>query len=232
MLWFRQGKIKRSIGGPYRGLRFAITPQTHASRMQVSFRAYESEVTDTLRRHLIAPMIVFDIGAHVGIHAIYAARLLRSGGAVYAFEPWPENFVCLEQNIALNANRIGTVGPIRRAIGGHQLQAVMVEGATDGMHHLAGSSEVTGRTVAMTTLDSAAAELGACPDLVIVDVEGPELQALEGGTAMIARNHPVFILEHHGDERRRELTSWLRIRGYEVTEISARHILAQFPRQV
>ena len=66
LLWFRQGQIRQTLARPYRGLRFEIAPQIHASRMHVFFRANEPEVTATLRRLMIAPMVVFDVGAHVG----------------------------------------------------------------------------------------------------------------------------------------------------------------------
>lgn len=229
LLWFRPGKIRRALAGPYRGLNFEITPQIDVSRLQIFYRAYEPEVTAALRRTLIAPMIVFDVGAHVGIHALYAARLLRDRGTVYAFEPWPQNFIGLERNIAINGIRVGRVVAIRKSVGKRDGEALMVEGASDGTHHLAQNTGATGQSVAMTTLDSAAVELKASPDLIIVDVEGGELQVLEGGTAIIADKHPVFILEHHGDERRRELSAWLAARGYQISEISDRHILAQFP---
>jgi FkbM family methyltransferase len=49
-------------------------------------------------------------------------------------------------------------------------------------------------TVQVSTLD---AELrGVSPTVVKIDVEGAELEVIEGGSAMLARERPVLIFEH------------------------------------
>ncbi len=45
---------------------------------------------------------VVDIGAHIGVFTIYAAKLAR-GGIVYSFEPDPGNFSQLKKNVNLNS---------------------------------------------------------------------------------------------------------------------------------
>lgn len=47
--------------------------------------------------------LVIDIGAHVGIYSLYASQPL--GTKVYAFEPVPENFSLLQENIEQNSLR-------------------------------------------------------------------------------------------------------------------------------
>src|SRR5690349_15291272 len=45
---------------------------------------------------------VWDVGANVGLYALYAARRLEAGGAVIAFEPGADNYAALCRNVALN----------------------------------------------------------------------------------------------------------------------------------
>ena len=52
---------------------------------------------------LIAPeSIVFDVGANVGVISLYMAKCTGSNGNVFSFEPFPESFRRLRQNISLN----------------------------------------------------------------------------------------------------------------------------------
>jgi FkbM family methyltransferase len=51
---------------------------------------------------------VVDIGAHVGFFSILAAMKAK-GGHVYAFEPAPENFSMLKENVSLNGIKNITV---------------------------------------------------------------------------------------------------------------------------
>ncbi len=49
--------------------------------------------------------VVVDIGAHIGLFALFAASITRN--MIYAFEPAPGNFECLQRNI--NANGLSNV---------------------------------------------------------------------------------------------------------------------------
>jgi len=175
-------------------------------------------------------MIVFDVGAHVGVHAIYAARLLRKGGTVFAFEPWPENFAGLTKNIALNRKRTCPIEARQMAVGDHEGVSQMVEGPTDGTHHLEANATKSTHAVELTTIDAEAERNGKAPDLILVDVEGAEMNVLEGALRVIERRHPALILEHHGSANRRKLADWLVNRGYRVEDLGPRHILAESNR--
>jgi len=45
---------------------------------------------------------VFDVGAHYGVYALFFAQKVIPTGKVYAFEPVPETFAYLQENIFLN----------------------------------------------------------------------------------------------------------------------------------
>src|SRR6266487_3972549 len=60
---------------------------------------YEPEVAAKLKELLRPGMTFCDVGANLGVFALYAARLVGPGGQVFAFEPIPNNYRVLEQNL-------------------------------------------------------------------------------------------------------------------------------------
>ena len=44
---------------------------------------------------------IIDIGAHIGSFTVYAAKNAKNG-IVYSYEPYPENFKLLEENVKIN----------------------------------------------------------------------------------------------------------------------------------
>ncbi|HOX00078.1 MAG TPA: FkbM family methyltransferase, partial [Deltaproteobacteria bacterium] len=62
------------------------------------------------------PGFFWDVGANVGIYSLYAAVRHPDTVKVYAFEPYPDNFVALKGNIAANGLG-GAVRPVLAALG-------------------------------------------------------------------------------------------------------------------
>ncbi len=66
-------------------------------------------VSEVFRKRVYSPPgfeispddVVLDIGAHIGIFTLFAARQTRAG--VYSYEASPTNFECLSANVAANA---------------------------------------------------------------------------------------------------------------------------------
>ncbi len=195
--------------------------------MIVFYGAYEPEVTSLLSRVVRPGMVVLDAGAHIGIHALYIAKLLKPTGLVYAFEPCPENFQMLQKNINHNRDAVSEVIPIRKAVGSKSGIAGFALGATDGTHHLVTADETATLEVEITTLDDFWSETQRAPDLVLADVEGHEMSLLEGAERLVRERRPKLILEHHGSARQSQITDWLTKMGYRVQNAGSRHINAE-----
>ena len=155
------------------------------------------QATTKLFRQLIQPgMVVVDVGANVGYFTLLAAELAGSGGTVYAFEPEPNNYALLKNNIQLNS--YSNIQPIETAVSNECGSTQLYLSAMDnGSHSIYGTAArgVTGtHLVATTTLDAFLKGEGwPKVDLVKIDVEGAEIRVLDGMERLCERS-PDFKL--------------------------------------
>lgn len=224
MTWFRQGTVRRCFLGPYSGLKFELCPQLLESRMCVFYRGYEPEVASFLSQVVHPGSVVLVAGAHVGIHVLHVAKLLRSQGAIYAFEAWPDNFRVLERNVRCNSSRRMSARAIHMALCDRTGMTNITEGSTDGTHHLTRNGEPATHRVPCTTLDRFCSENECRPDLILIDVEGAELDVLRGAQEIVVRYRPTFLIEHHGNSEM--LVSWFRDKKYDIHAVGNRHLHA------
>lgn len=140
--------------------------------------------------------VVVDIGAHVGVFALFAARL--PGTIVHAFEPSATNYGYLVENIERNApGRVfarqvavsDTIGTLRLYTGrhsvGHSLIASPIsqgDGATE--------------QVTTTTLVEIIETIGAI-DFLKIDCEGAEGVILRSTPPELLRRCRKIALEYH-----------------------------------
>lgn len=150
--------------------------------------------------------VVVQAGGGVGVYPAYLAHYFKE---VHTFEPDPVNYSFLVEN--LNGNPKIT----------HQKAALGARAGSVGTRmHQAGNigavRVVEGGPVPMVTIDSL--DLPEC-DLIWLDIEGYEVNALKGAERTIDRFHPVVIIETMGNERLHGLTpnaatDWLKASGY------------------
>ena len=63
---------------------------------------FESDIRDFLPHYLKPGMVIFDVGANIGVYSLLCAKYVGESGAVHAFEPTPKTFTQLSANVALN----------------------------------------------------------------------------------------------------------------------------------
>lgn len=152
------------------------------------------EVEFLARSKLKDGATVFDLGAHQCVVAMILAKTVGDSGKVIAVELDPFNASVARQN--LRTNKIENVVLLEKMIssttGGEafasfQLNAAPVKGAGLGS-----------RKVTSVSVDELAATYGA-PDVIYVDVEGYEWEALKGARNVI-NSHADWCIELHGDE--------------------------------
>ena len=152
-------------------------------------RPTEPGTAGILRATLRPGGVVVDAGANNGLFSLIAASLVGPSGRVHAFEPHPAAYERLKANV--RANGFSQVSAYPLALSNRTGRAFLAGALDDGMSSL----KATGGTrfeVPLETLDRA---IGPIPvDLVKIDVEGSELEVLEGMTALFARNPGLRLL--------------------------------------
>ena len=164
-------------------------------------RVYESDsieyvfqkLEDVVRFHGRARFV--DIGAQSGLYSLYAKYF--DNVYVDSYEPFPNSFKCLRDNIELN-NLQGRVIPHQLAISNKTGKSVLrcPEDHT-GLNTL-GSNPLrfdSWRNVEIQTdtLDNLYSNKRV--DLIKCDTEGWEYFVLQGGLKIIKRDHPILFLE-------------------------------------
>lgn len=134
-----------------------------------------------------------DVGANVGIYTLLAASCAGRGAALIAVEPGKNALLKLRENIALNALTNVSIHPV--AVGAEVGEATMTteQGTTN---HIVATSQQSfdGQVVPIATLDIICRR--QAPLLAKVDIEGFELEALRGASALLAQRRPAaWILE-------------------------------------
>ncbi|WP_440010475.1 FkbM family methyltransferase [Halomicrococcus sp. SG-WS-1] len=186
--------LQSTLSRTYWWLNYRAAGGTHERRVgdvEVAFRADSPDEFRHYRtlvdeRPVLADLLgrlepddtVFDVGAYVGTYTCFAAAALPDGQVV-AFEPREAKAARVEANLAHN----GATADVRReALTDESGEGAM---ATDGVAQLStdGTESVTMRR------GDALVEAGEVPppDVLKVDVEGAEVDALHGLAATLAR---------------------------------------------
>jgi len=167
---------------------------------------YELEKQKLFAKTITNDDVVYDIGANVGFYTLIASFLAKK---VYAFEPLPKNIAYLKEHIALNNRRNVEVLPFA------------VADVNSKVSFLEGSSSLDGKIgdgkmfVDCITLD----KLSITPPTIIkIDVEGKELELLEGGKNLLMKYKPKLFLATHNDELKSNCMEFLKKVGYEIKE--------------
>ena len=151
--------------------------------------------------------IVFDIGAHIGIHSLHFSRAVGETGRVVSFEPNPESYRVLVSH--LRANSVRNVKALNLGLGSAKAERALLYRSRfrgtgtvepsiqrDMQRHGRGLGSVR---VRLDTLDNCMKTY--ClphPDFVKIDVEGHEYEVLQGMEHICRRSRPSLLIEIHG----------------------------------
>lgn len=157
-----------------------------------------------------------DVGANVGY---YTFAMARSFERVYAFEVNPDISTPIRQS------RLANVHLIDKGLSNAPGQAVLYVPVVNSLPltgwaslergNCPGASHYLEQPVSLAALD--AFELDGV-DLIKIDVEGHELQVLEGATGTIAESRPVLIVEIK-PPRFESVCAFLKRHGYRARRL-------------
>lgn len=192
-----------------RRVRFFVTDERdYIQKHHRSGRFYEQEVLDRIAA-LFSGGAFVDVGANVGNHSLYAAMFLGAQ-RVIAFEPVPSTAMVLEVNVAVN--RLG------RVIETHQLGLASADGTarfTTPVGNLGATRlHPGGGDIRLARGDDLLAGEGV--DFIKIDVEGMEIDVLEGLRETIARERPTLLVEVQVEPNQAAFFAFLDSVGYRI----------------
>lgn len=215
------GTFLRVCGGPLEG--FLWEKEEHFTGYV--YGDYEPSVTRTMVEHVKPGMVVYDLGAHHGWHSFLAHKCGAS--VVVAFEGRPTNIDVIHRIADANAvplvvvDRVvaRTTGPIDF----HMSTAESSWGRTIGPYpswwdQTQARGETT-ITVPGVALDDWIETTHIVPDLLKIDIEGAELDALLGGARLFTERRPSLVLSVHGNPMLLGCVKQLQAYGYTPEDI-------------
>jgi FkbM family methyltransferase len=145
--------------------------------------------------------VVIDAGACNGDTALYFAYKTGATGKIYAWEFFKENIAVLEKNLALNPELATSISLISEPMWSSSGEEVYVTGAgastTVSRTKPKGSDAVTYTT---RSIDDFALDQGLDQlDFIKMDIEGAELEALQGAESTIRKHKPKLAISIYHD---------------------------------
>lgn len=217
-------RVVTILDGAAAGLKF----DTHRASGKYWLGTNELPVQQALTQQLRPGDVFYDVGANTGFFTVIGARLVGSRGHVYAFEPVPENVAVVRRNLQFNGFGYAEVIPKAVSFSSEQGSLILTR-------HPGGATLITDNpppdaigtlAVEMVALDDLVFDQRiAPPNFVKIDVEGAELDALQGMERILRTYHPPLLYEiddEFQDEFGRkaaECEKYLKDRGYEITRL-------------
>jgi FkbM family methyltransferase len=138
---------------------------------------------------------VVDAGSFIGTHALAFAKATGSSGQVFAFEPQPDYFEVLKQNLLLNniqqvkASCSGLADSVRTHLSPRPNLSKL--GSLGGLS-LKSNQSAEQIELSLVTIDSL--KLPRC-DLIKIDVEGMEVDVIRGAMLTLSAYLPLVYAE-------------------------------------
>ena len=154
---------------------------------------------------------ILDIGANIGSHSVYWSKE-RKARKVYAFEPLDTTYKILTTNIQLNCLE-ETIIHSQYGLYNRETNARILHYWENNIGGTSFAPDDNG-LFKLKTLDSL--NIQDKIDLIKIDVEGLEVETLEGALETIKANKPVLVIESF--THKEEVENILFPIGYELTE--------------
>lgn len=201
--------------------------------MIVFSHGYEPLITKLLLRLLKQGDIFVDVGAHAGRYALLTSHKVGSKGLVIALEPIPDVYTTLLENIRTNnIINIRTIPVAAWNKDDIHIEMLMPPGRGSAtakeLHHFSGLKLAgTKMMVKAITLDTLLSKILEVPRVIAIkiDVEGAEVEVLQGAKDTLRTFKPKLIIEVHS-KTYQAIKHILEDQDYQISMIDGSSILA------
>jgi FkbM family methyltransferase len=205
------------------GARLFCSHENYIERMVMQRGSFEPESTAATLRAVQAGQIAIDVGSNVGYYTLLLAQGVGPRGQVHAFEPTRWAFERCQRNMSLNPQHSAQI---------HLNHAGLLAEERSGVEAI--ESRFSARILAkqtleqlqFLTLDRYCAERNITRiDFMKVDVDGYDLQVMQGARNILRQSNAVLLCELHDSalhEHGDALTHYIKLLrdlGYERGEV-------------
>lgn len=201
------------ILGPAKGLLW----KPESSNWSCVLGSYETRKVDKFVEEVAGQRVIYDIGAQAGYYSLIASRLVGDAGSVVACEPSRRNVSYLRDHLAVNGCDNVLVRQI--AVDDSVGEVGFVDESPLGAHTASNGGDYIVET---STMNQIAEETGLIPDVVKIDVEGKEEEALRGGVELLREHRPRVFVAAHSPAYARRVSALLADLGYSVGSLHDR----------
>lgn len=176
----------RIVGGLARGVWMDLDRSSH---LRLILGLYEPSIRPFLRKYADRAKVYYDVGSNAGFYSLLFASQ-EAAEQVHAFEPNPRLIADFEHNMGLNPGLSPKITlhptPLGNGSGAVRLDELIGEGKLPW------------------------------PDLVKIDVDGPEAEILRGSRELLHARRAVWIVETHSSELEVEVEALFHEAGYRT----------------
>jgi FkbM family methyltransferase len=204
----------------------------------IYFDQFEKEVVDFLNANISTGSCFIDIGANIGFFTLLTSNLVAESGMVLAFEPTPETYKRLTENIELN--NFANVYPNNVAVSDYEGVAkfnISLDGndVFNSFSTPTHGESYTEKEVDVKCLDSFYEKIKSYKDKIFIkiDVEGWEYNVIKGAEKILTTLNPVLIIEFNDENTQyaphkcKDLYSLLKTYSYELFIINNGNLIAK-----
>ena len=189
---------------------------------------HEWDTQKMLLKLLTKGATAYNIGAHIGFYAVGLSQLVGPAGKVIAFEPNPEVYQRLRENISIN--KLLNVTAYECAVGDFDGMANFSISLSDTQGRFSHLPYVKDGPVIQTPckrIDTFIKEGGPVPNFMVIDVEHAEGSVFRGMMDTLNHHKPIVLVELHGAEAINESWDIFNMCDYKLARISDLNILSK-----
>ncbi|MCF4967329.1 FkbM family methyltransferase [Nostoc sp. CMAA1605] len=165
--------------------------------------------------------VVFDVGANFGGLTSVMSRMVGPKGVVCAFEASPRIIDKCQRNLVLNGCNNVQIYNVAVYSKSNEKVPIYLGGHLNDSIYSSNDTDVAAFNVSTVALDDFIHFTGLVPNLIKMDIEGAEFDAIQGMSHTLVNIKPHLILETQPQDTK--CLSFLREKGYVAIDLNNYH---------
>jgi FkbM family methyltransferase len=193
---------------------------------------WEERIINEAKKFLSDSSNILDLGANIGVWSIALSKT-SPRGQIFAFEPQSETYKQLCANLFINGCK--NVIPHRFGLGTRKQSGktltMQINPENNGASKIVSDEKSENSEIQKIDIKSLSDFDFPKIRLIKMDVEGFELNVLNGGEQLIKRDKPVIFFEAW-EKNQKEMFQWFEKRGYIITKLGDSDFYAQHSSEI